>query len=121
MSSVVAIAGIALAYLMYARRAVSAEGMGRALRPAYTLLHRKYFMDELYEDIIVRRVFYGWMAYALDWVDKSVVDKVVNFCGWLGANTGTALRQIQTGQLQAYGMGISVGILIIFGIFLFIR
>ena len=120
-SSVVAIAGIALAYLMYARRVVSAEGMGRALGPVYTLLHRKYFMDELYEDIIVRRVFYGWIAYALDWVDKSVVDKVVNFCGWLGANTGTALRQIQTGQLQAYGMGISVGILIIFGIFLFIR
>ena len=120
-SSVVAIAGIALAYLMYARRAVSAEGMGRALRPVYVLLHRKYFMDELYEDIIVRRVFYGWVAYGLDWVDKSVVDKVVNFCGWLGANTGTALRQIQTGQLQAYGMGISVGILIIFGIFLFIR
>ncbi len=120
-SSVVAIAGIALAYLMYARRAVSAEGMGRALRPAYVLLYRKYFMDELYEDIIVRRVFYGWAAYGLDWVDKSVVDKVVNFCGWLGANTGTALRQMQTGQLQAYGMGISVGILIIFGIFLFIR
>ena len=120
-SSVVAITGIALAYLMYARRAVSAEGMGRALRPVYVLLYRKYFMDELYEDVIVRRVFYGWVAYGLDWVDKSVVDKVVNFCGWLGANTGTALRQMQTGQLQAYGMGISVGILIIFGIFLFIR
>ena len=77
-------------------------------------------MDELYEDVIVRGVFYKGIAYALDWVDKSVVDKIANFCGWLGANTGTAIRQVQTGQLQAYGMSISVGILIIFAIFLFL-
>ena len=120
-STVVALAGIGLAYLMYISRSVSPEGMGRTFRPIHTLLYRKYFMDELYEDVIVKRVFYGGVAYALDWVDKSVVDKIANFCGWLGANTGTAIRQVQTGQLQAYGMGISVGILIIFGIFLVLR
>ena len=120
LSTLVAVGGILLAYLMYISRSVSPEAMGNALRPVHTLLYRKYFMDELYEDIIVRRGFYGWLSYALDWVDRSVVDKLANFLGWLGANTGTALRQAQTGQLQAYGMGISIGILIIFGIFLFL-
>ena len=120
LSTVVALLGIGLAYLMYISRAISPEGMGRALRPVHTLLYRKYFMDELYEDVIVKRGFYGGVAYVLDWVDTSVVDKIANFCGWLGANTGTALRQVQTGQLQAYGMGISVGVLIIFAIFLFL-
>ena len=119
-STVVALAGIGLAYLMYISRAVSPEGMGRAFRPIHTLLYRKYFMDELYENVFVRHVFYNGICYALDWVDTSVVDKIANFCGWLGANTGTAIRQVQTGQLQAYGMGISVGILIIFAIFLFL-
>ena len=120
LSTVMALLGIGLAYLMYIPRAISPEGMGRAFRPIHTLLYRKYFMDELYEDVIVRGVFYKGIAYALDWVDKSVVDKIANFCGWLGANTGTAIRQVQTGQLQAYGMSISVGILIIFAIFLFL-
>ena len=120
LSTLVAVGGILLAYLMYISRSVSPEAMGNALRPVHTLLYHKYFMDELYEDIIVRRGFYGWLSYALDWVDRSVVDKLANFLGWLGANTGTALRQAQTGQLQAYGMGISIGILIIFGIFLFL-
>lgn len=120
-SSAVAVLGIALAYLIYGRRAISAETLGSALRPAHTLLYRKYYMDELYETLIVKRLFYGWLAYGLDWVDRSVVDKIVYFCGWLGANTGTAIRQAQTGQLQAYAMGISVGILIIFAFFLFIR
>ena len=120
-SSAVAVLGIALAYLIYGRRAISAETLGNALRPAHTLLYRKYYMDEIYETLIVKRLFYGWLAYGLDWVDRSVVDKIVYFCGWLGANTGTAIRQVQTGQLQAYAMGISVGILIIFAFFLFIR
>lgn len=119
-STVVALLGIGVAYLMYISRAISSEGMGRAFRPIHTLLYRKYFMDELYETIFVRHVFYNGICYALDWVDKSVVDKAANFCGWLGANTGTAIRQAQTGQLQAYGMGISVGVLIIFAIFLFL-
>ena len=92
LSTVMALLGIGLAYLMYIARAISPEGMGRAFRPIHTLLYRKYFMDELYEDVIVRGVFYKGIAYALDWVDKSVVDKITNFCGWLGANTGTAIR-----------------------------
>ena len=54
-------------------------------------------------------------------LDRSLVDRVANFIGWLGANTGTAIRQVQTGQLQTYGMVISIGILVIFGIFLFAR
>ena len=121
LSTVVALLGIGLAYMMYISRSISAERMGRALRPIHTLLYRKYFMDELYENVIVKRGFYGGVAYALDWVDTSIVDKIANFCGWLGANTGTAIRQAQTGQLQAYGMGISVGVLIIFAVFLFLR
>ena len=34
------------------------------------------------------------------------------------ANVGTALRQVQTGQLQEYGAAISVGILTIVGLYL---
>ena len=120
-STIVAAAGIALAYLMYGSGAISRDAVGSALRPAYILLSRKYYMDELYEGVIVKKAFYGGAAYALDWVDRSIVDKIANGVGWVGANAGTALRRIQTGQLQAYAMGISIGILIIFGVFLFIR
>ena len=99
-STVVALAGIGLAYLMYISRAISPEGMGRALRPVHTLLIRKYFMDELYETVFVKYISITASATRLDWVDKSVVDKIANFCGWLGANTGTALRQVQTASFK---------------------
>ncbi|MDA0769746.1 MAG: NADH-quinone oxidoreductase subunit L [SAR202 cluster bacterium Casp-Chloro-G4] len=120
-SSAVALAGILLAYMMYQVKVISPEVVGRMFRPLYVLLSRKYYFDELYEDILVRRVFYGSVAYAFDWFDRSVVDALARLIGWFGANAGSALRQLQTGQLQTYGMAISIGILIIFGAFLFVR
>jgi NADH-quinone oxidoreductase subunit L len=117
-SSVVAVAGILLAYLMYYRRRRLPQLLSEALEPVRVLLSRKYYMDELYEDFLVRRLFYGGLARATDWVDKSVVDRLVDAVGWSGANVGRVLRQAQTGQLQGYGFAISVGILVIVGIYI---
>ena len=83
------------------------------------MLSRKYYFDEAYETVLVTRSLYGGVARGLDWFDKSVVDRVANLAGWFGANTGSALRQVQTGQLQGYGAAISVGIVLIIGLYLF--
>ena len=117
-STAVALAGIFVAYMMYYRQRWSAEAMGQRFKSAYTTLSRKYYFDELYEDILVRRVFYNGAARILDWGDKNIVDWVADRIGWLGANVGTPLRQLQTGQLQQYGAAISVGILIMLGLYL---
>ena len=120
-SSAVALAGIFLAFLMYRVRVISPEIVGRNLQPIYQLLYRKYYMDELYEDVIVRRLFYGGVSRAFDWADRSIVDKIARGSGSFGAWIGEPIRQLQTGQLQSYALAISVGILAIFGIFLFVR
>ena len=117
-STAVAVAGIFVAYMMYYRQRWSAEAMGQRFKSAYTTLSRKYYFDELYEDIIVRRVFYNGAARILDWGDKNIVDWAADRIGWLGANIGTPLRQLQTGQLQQYGAAISVGILVMLGLYL---
>ncbi|MCI0438313.1 MAG: NADH-quinone oxidoreductase subunit L, partial [Chloroflexi bacterium] len=121
LSSVVAVGGIGLAYAMYYSGQLSPEKVGARFKAAYTVLINKYYLDELYENIIVSRYFYGMLARGLDWFDRAVVDRSVNVVGWLGVNIGGALRQLQTGQLQSYGAVISIGILIIFAIFLITR
>ena len=118
-SSLVAVAGIGLAYLVYCARRVPARRLGERLRPAYVLISRKYYFDEAYETHLVSRYFYGGLAWTLDWIDKAVVDRVANTIGWLGANLGGALRQVQTGQVQGYGAAIPLGILVIVGLYLF--
>ena len=118
-SSVVAVAGISLAYLMYSTQRLSPARLTDRLRPAYLTLVRKYYFDDAYDDYLVTRALYGGVARSLDWADRSIVDRLVNVLGWLGANSGGAIRQVQTGQLQGYATAISAGILVIVGLYLF--
>ena len=120
-STLVALAGIGLAYLMYWSRQVSAQRVGERLRPAYVLLSRKYYFDEAYERILTVGIFYGGLARLLDWFDRSIVDGAVRLVDRLGRNVGRWIARAQTGQLQGYGMAISVGVLVMLGVYLFLR
>ena len=121
LSTAVALAGIALSYLMYVSRRVSPERLAEGVRPAHVLLSRKYYLDDAYETYLTRRLFYGWAARSLNWADGSIVDGAVGVVDRTGRNVGRAMAQVQTGQLQGYGVVVSVGVLAIIGIYLFLR
>ncbi len=120
-STLAALAGIALAYLMYSARKLTPEQVGKRAGPVYNLLLHKYYFDELYETILTGRVFYGIAAKSLDWVDKSIVDGAVRLVGSLGRNVGRAMAHAQTGQLQGYGIVVSMGVIAIFAVVLLLR
>ena len=119
-STLMAISGISLAYLMYSLKCISPERTAERFKLAYLVLSRKYYLDEAYEGYLVTRYLYGGLARTVDWIDKWVVDRIANNIGWFGRTIGELLRQFQTGQLQGYGMAISVGIVVIFGIYFFL-
>jgi NADH-quinone oxidoreductase subunit L len=102
-STVLALAGIGLAYLVYEAKAISAESLRRAFGPIHTLVSRKYYMDELYEDGVVRRGLYGTVCAAAAWFDANIVDGAVNGAGSVTRRAGDALRWVQSGSVQAYG------------------
>ena len=117
-SSVMVLGGISLATMVYGLRWVSAEAVGRSLRSLYTLTSRKYYMDELYEGVIVNRGFYRGACRLADSFDRVVVDGAVDFTGWVSRNVGSVVARLQTGQTQAYGIGIAVGVLVILVVYL---
>ena len=120
-SSVIAISGIIMAVLMYKPNPViSAETVGKIFHPIHTLLAKKYYLDELYEDLITTKLYYARIAKISDWLDKNIVDSTANVIGWLGANMGGALRQLQNGQMQTYATATSLGIIILSIIFIFL-
>jgi len=110
----VGILGILLAYLMYIAKAVSAEKVGAMTKPLYTLFLRKYFMDELYQGVIVGKVLLGGLFRVFQFFDARVVDGIVNGVARLTMVTGRGIRRLSTGQLQFYGLLMAAGILIIF-------
>jgi NADH-quinone oxidoreductase subunit L len=117
-STVFSVALFLAAYRLFSNGTASSWQLSERLRPAHLLLSRKYYLDHLYEDIITVRAFYGGAAWSLDWADKNVVDGVVRRMDWFGTNIGRAIALVQTGQLQGYGVAISVGVLAIVGIYL---
>jgi NADH-quinone oxidoreductase subunit L len=116
-STLVALAGIGLAYLMYQTRLVSPEKIASALKPLHIAALRKYYFDDLYEDWITRRGFYKILAGGTDWIDRNIVDRAGVCVGFVGRNLGQVIGTLETGQVQAYGAGMSIGILIILVVF----
>jgi NADH-quinone oxidoreductase subunit L len=105
--------GILLSYVIYGTKQLSAERIGNMFKPIYTLLSRKYFLDELYEDVIIRKTLIGGLFGGLQKIDTNAIDGTVNGIASGTMAGGRALRKIQTGQLQLYGLFIGLGIVAI--------
>jgi NADH-quinone oxidoreductase subunit L len=102
-STVLAVAGIALAYAVYEAKAISAASLRRVFGPAHTLVERKYYMDELYENVVVRDGVIRYGAAMAQWFDTNVVDGIVNGTASASRRASDALRWVQSGSAQAYG------------------
>lgn len=112
-SLIVAGLGILLAYAIYSAKWLSAERIGSIFKPFYTLFIRKYFFDELYENIIVKVVLLKGFFAGLEQIDTHGIDGTVNGVANGAIAAGRAIRRAQTGQLQLYGLVIGIGILAI--------
>lgn len=117
-STVLALAGIGLAYLMYIRGSISPEAMGSRFQPIYNLIFRKYYFDELYENVIVRRGFYKYLADALRWFDEHWIDNAnVHLSNWV-SRIGKSGALVQNGQTQTYAIGMVIGVVAVVAAFL---
>jgi len=117
-STVLALAGIGLAYLMYIRGTISPASVGARFQPVYRLLFRKYYVDELYEDQLVRKGFYKYIADALRWFDEHWIDNAnVHLYTWVN-RLGKSGALVQNGQTQTYAVGMVIGVIAIVAGFL---
>jgi NADH-quinone oxidoreductase subunit L len=112
-SLVVALLGIFAAYGVYLKKWVTAESLGRAFGPFYKLVYRKYFFDELYENIIVKLALMKGLFTGFKLFDEKGIDGAVNGAGIVVTEGGKAIRKAQTGQLQLYGLFIGIGLVAI--------
>ncbi|MDO8687755.1 MAG: NADH-quinone oxidoreductase subunit L, partial [Dehalococcoidales bacterium] len=67
--------GIFLAYAIYGAKWLSAERIGSTFKPLYTLFLHKYYMDELYENIIVKVALLKGLFAGLEYVDGTKIQE----------------------------------------------
>jgi NADH-quinone oxidoreductase subunit L len=111
------------------KRLVGLTERNRVLRGGYLFLKNKYYLDHLYENVIVRAVAHpiAKMAYwvnqhvldatvdgvgtstrkagqwVYDNVDQKLVDGAVNGSGWAASEAGHAMQSTQSGKVSQYG------------------
>jgi NADH-quinone oxidoreductase subunit L len=89
-----------------------------ATRFLYRASLNKWWFDELNDLLFIR--IGGRVAAFLWWFDRTIVDGTVNGVGAVVKDAGTGLRQIQTGRVQNYALGIAIGLIVMAGSFLLI-
>lgn len=106
-STLVALAGIGMAWLVYGSKKIDAEAAAARFPALYALLRSKYYIDEIYgwlgENLVQRgaRLLYLFDIY--------VVNGLVNGLAYLTGGSGAALRRTETGRAQTYAFAIVLG------------
>ncbi|MDQ3106498.1 MAG: NADH-quinone oxidoreductase subunit L, partial [Actinomycetota bacterium] len=128
LSVAIGLGGILTAGLYYwrgLRFPITSEGTGK---PLYKLLQNRYYLDNLYEGVIVKGIrepianaaywinqnvidgvvngvgvaARGLAKFVYEVIDQKGVDGIVNGAGHASEGSGSLLRHIQTGRVQQY-------------------
>jgi NADH-quinone oxidoreductase subunit L len=124
-SVAIAAAGIAIAWRLFG---VELGGLRLTPRPEtvreitarvpflYRASLNKWWFDDL--NHLLFMVIGGRVAAAIWWFDREVVDGTVNAIGRATLSSGRGLRQVQTGRVQNYALGIALGLIVMAGSYL---
>ncbi len=136
-SVLIALGGWWLAYTMYVRRPEMAAAWAAKYRRAHRLLLNKYWVDELYDALVVepskrwgvmcawfdRTVIDGMVrgvarmtqggAWLSTWIEKYVLYGFLNVIGYSNHLGARALRLLQTGFVHHYAFIVIVGLAIL--------
>jgi NADH-quinone oxidoreductase subunit L len=119
-STLVVLIGILTAYAVYVKGWPEiAKAWAQRFGVLYQLSFHKWWWDDLYNSTFVQGTIR--MAKAAWRFDVYVVDGVINGTAFVVRNVARRLKKLQTGQLQAYGVGMLIGINLIVLLFLLTR
>jgi NADH-quinone oxidoreductase subunit L len=153
LSTALALIAIALSYVVYVRRMKAMEELPlarrsddplrRMLGPVFTLLEHKYYVDELYELIILKpyTAIAAFIADKVDWdfwhdffhdkvlfgafkglawllskpIDTHVIDGFANGLAEGTQELAQSVRRTQTGYVRNYALSVFAGVILIIG------
>jgi len=112
LGSAAGVIGLFIAWAGYQRRLFDPGRVRAAWAPVATVLARRYYVDDVFE--AVYRTVYLRVSAAVGWLDRYVVDGVVNAVTWVAWTLAGRLTAIQNGRVQdaLYAVGIGLVLLV---------
>jgi NADH-quinone oxidoreductase subunit L len=118
LSTGIAIAGIVIAAYFWLGNRKAAASVARSATPIYALLLNKYYIDELYDAVVVRPI--NKLSTYVLWkgADAALIDGAVNGVGSAVRATSSSMRRLQSGSIRAYAASLFAGVVLILGWYL---
>jgi NADH-quinone oxidoreductase subunit L len=117
-STLVALAGIGVATIFFLRQPARADRLAASARGLYQLLLNKYYVDEIYDAVIVQPIKRTSQRLLWRGMDAGLIDGSVNAVGLVVRGWSAVLRRLQTGSVRAYAMSLFLGVIAILGYYL---
>jgi len=107
--------GIVVAGFMYWVPGFRNRALALIARPLYIILYRKYWVDEIYDWLIVKPLYYISLYPLYKGLDTYIIDRsLVDGTGWVARTGGRLSRALQRGNARTYALLMLAGLLIIF-------
>jgi NADH-quinone oxidoreductase subunit L len=114
-----ALIGLAVAYWMYLRQPAKPDQIAKSMQPVYKTLLNKYYVDELYNAVIVAPLM--WISTNVLWkiVDVAGIDGAVNGIARGATDIGDVARHAQSGNTRSYAVWVVIGALVVIAVIFF--
>lgn len=116
LSVLVALIGIVTAYIMYIKNPSSVNKFktNSGLKKVHSFSENKWYFDELYQSFIINPLIKFSDLILWRFIDKKVIDGLVNGTSNLYETFSYGVRDIQTGKVRYYAYLMVFGMLLIF-------
>lgn len=149
-ATLLALLAIGLSWLLYGRKPLAAgqeDPLKKLLGPFFTAFNRKWYLDEIYDFLILRpyQALAKFFAQTLDWnfwhnwvhekgirdsfqklarflanpVDLGLIDGISKTLAAAANNSGQLLSRLQTGFVRNYALSVFLGVVVILGYLIF--
>jgi NADH-quinone oxidoreductase subunit L len=112
------VGGLLLAYLFYVAKPQLPQRLASKAHAMYSIMLNKYYVDELYDAVIVWPIVRTSRDFLWKFVDTMMIDGAVNGVGQLVRGSAGGLRRMQSGYVRTYAGWILFGGVVVVAWFL---
>ncbi len=114
-----ALIGIFTALWMYKNETGKSQKLAASLNGFYKAAYRKFYIDEIYI-FITQKIIFNLIAKPAAWVDKNIVDGLVNATGNGTSEVSEKIKGLQSGRIQQYAVYFLIGVIGLAALFIYL-
>lgn len=119
LSILVAVIGIVIATLMYAKKNTSSDKFTNTFKGLYQTAYHKFYFDEVWL-FFTKKVVFNCISKPVAWFDRHCVDGFMNLQSTITNFVSRKIKFTQSGEIQDYAWAFFMGTMVIISLLIFI-